>query len=139
MKYYADANNVNVRLTASAAKITETATNYVTIMIYDTVTGTSGAGFYGWWNDAKGNTEFAAEHCGVVSGTDLTLNIGGTDVAVEKTEEGDVVTWTFAIPRSVSDVLKNSEAYIGILAMKDWDATGAMPDKYADMLKVTLP
>ena len=139
MKYYADANNVNVRLTASAAKITETATNYVTIMIYDTVTGTSGAGFYGWWNDAKGNTEFAAEHCGVVSGTDLTLNIGGTDVAVEKIEEGDVVTWTFAIPRSVSDVLKNSEAYIGVLAMKDWDATGAMPDKYADMLKVTLP
>ena len=139
MKYYADANSVNVRLTASAAKITETATNYVTIMIYDTVTGTSGAGFYGWWNDAKGNTEFAAEHCGVVSGTDLTLNIGGTDVAVENTEEGDVVTWTFAIPRSVSDVLKNSEAYVGILAMKDWDATGAMPDKYADMLKVTLP
>ncbi len=139
MKYYADANNVNVRLTASAAKIAETATNYLTIMIYDTVAGTSGAGFYGWWNDAKGNSEFAAEHCGVVSGTELTLNIGGADVAVEKTEEGDVVTWTFAIPRSVSDVLKNSEAYIGILAMKDWDATGAMPDKYADMLKVTLP
>ena len=139
VKYYADATNVYVRLTASASKIVEAATDFVTIMIYDTVTGTSGKGFWGWWNNSIGNTEFAAEHCGVVAGTDLTINIAGVDVAVEKTTNGDVLTWAFAIPRSVNEVLSKSEVYIGILAMKGWDATGAMPAKTDSMIKVTLP
>ena len=139
VKYYADATNVYVRLTGSSSKLIEAATDYVTIMIYDTVTGTAGNGFWGWWNNSIGNTEFAAEHCGVVAGTDLTLNIAGTEVAVEKTTDGDAFTWAFAIPRSVNSVLSGSEAYIGILAMKGWDATGAMPAKTDSMIKVTLP
>ena len=139
VKYYADATNVYVRLTGSSSKLIEAATDYVTIMIYDTVTGTAGKGFWGWWNNSIGNTEFAAEHCGVVAGTDLTLNIAGAEVAVEKTTDGDAFTWAFAIPRSVNSVLSGSEAYIGILAMKGWDATGAMPAKTDSMIKVTLP
>ena len=59
-------------------------------------------------------------------------------VAVKETAD-DAIVWTMAIPRSAHAVLAANEVYLGALVMEQWEPCGAMPDKYADMLKVTLP
>ena len=89
---------------------------------------------------AGGDVEYNAERCGAISGSDLTLTVGEETVDVQKVVDGDFVTWTFAFPRSANAVLAGEKVYMGILTLDaEWNATGAMPDKYADMLEVTLP
>lgn len=139
VKYYADADNINIRLVASISKAEEK-TDGLTISFYDKTNGTAGKGFYGWWNNAIGDVEYNAERCGAISGSDLTLTVGEETVDVQKVVDGDLVTWTFAFPRSANAVLAGEKVYMGILTLDaEWNATGAMPDKYADMLEVTLP
>ena len=140
IKFYADDNNINIRLVASVSKIAEAPTDGLTISFYDKTNGTAGKGFYGWWNNAIGDAEYNAERCGVIDGANLTMTVAGNPVDVQKAEDGDLVTWTFAFPRSANAVLENAKVYMGILTLNaSWDATGAMPDKYADMFEVTLP
>ena len=140
IKFYADDNNINIRLVASVSKIAEKPTNGLTISFYDKTNGTAGEGFYEWWNKAIGDVEYNAERCGVIDGANLTMTVGGNPVDVQKVEDGDLVTWTFAFPRSANAVFENAKVYMGVLTLDaDWNATGAMPDKYADMLEVTLP
>lgn len=140
IKYYADAENVNIRLVASVSKIGEVPTNGLTISFYDKTNGTTGKGFYEWWNKAIGDSEYNAERCGTIDGSALTMTVAGADVPVETTVDGDLVTWTFAFPRSADVVLANDKVYMGVLTLDAaWNATGAMPDKYADMFEVVLP
>ena len=140
IKFYADDNNINIRLVASVSKIAEKPTDGLTISFYDKTNGTAGEGFYEWWNKAIGDVEYNAERCGVIDGANLTMTVAGNPVDVQKAEDGDLVTWTFAFPRSANAVLENAKVYMGILTLDAaWNATGAMPDKYADMFEVTLP
>lgn len=139
VKYYADADNINIRLVASISKIEEK-TDGLTISFYDKTNGATGKGFYGWWNNAIGDVEYNAERCGAISSSDLTMTVGEETLDVQKVVDGDLVTWTFAFPRSANAVLAGDKVYMGILTLDaEWNATGAMPDKYADMLEVTLP
>ena len=140
IKYYADESNINIRLVASVSKIAEVPTDGLTISLYDKTDGTVGKGFYGWWNDAKGDVEYNAERCGTITGSALVMSVGGTSIDVQTVVDGDLVTWTFAFPRSANPVMSNDKVYMGILTLDaGWNATGAMPDKYAEMLEVTLP
>ena len=140
IKYYADESNINIRLVASVSKIAEVPTDGLTISLYDKTDGTVGEGFYGWWNDAKGDVEYNAERCGTITGSALVMSVGGTSIDVQTVVDGDLVTWTFAFPRSANSVMSNDKVYMGILTLDaGWNATGAMPDKYAEMLEVTLP
>lgn len=135
MQYCADVNKLNIRLTASISKLNETNTGKLTFAIFDKTNG-EGDGLWGWWGNAKGDVQYVAEGKAIITGTDLTVSISE---GVEKEIEGDLVTWTFAIPRTVNDVFNNSSVYIGILSLSANDATGAIPDKYGNMLEVTLP
>ena len=140
IKYYADKSNINIRLVASVSKIAEVPTDGLTISLYDKTDGTVGKGFYNWWNDAKGDVEYNAERCGTITGSALVMSVDGTSIDVQTVVDGDLVTWTFAFPRSANPVMSNDKVYMGILTLDaGWNATGAMPDKYAEMLEVTLP
>ena len=142
VKYFADAENIKVRLVASAEKLAEqvegVATTHLGVFLYDVVNG-SGDGYYGWWNGAAGNNEYEGEHVGVITGTDLSLSVNDVNVEVEKVVEGDDVVWMFAIPRSAHANLAADEVNMALIAYRNWGQTGALPDKYDNMFKVTLP
>ena len=108
-------------------------------MLFDKINGTAGSGYWGWWNDAKGDVEFNAEHAGTFTGTDLVVKVDDTEVVAVTEASDDSLVWTMAIPRSAHEVMSGSELYLGALVMETFEPCGAMPDKYADMLKVTLP
>lgn len=139
IEYTADANNLYVKLEASASLFTEKNVKYLGVMLFDVTAGTEGAGYWGWWNEAVGNVEFNEEHAGQFTGTDLALTIDGVEVNVVKEETAESVFWTLPIPRSAHAVLAGSEVNMGFLVMEAWEPCGAMPDKYGDMLKVVLP
>ena len=136
VKYFADANDIKVRLVASAEKLVST--DYFGIFLYDVVKG-NGNGYNGWWKSAAGNNEYDGEHVGVVTGTDLTLSVNGVDVEVEKVVDGDNVVWMFAIPRSAHTNLTANDVNMAFIAYNNWEPTGALPDKNDDMFKVTFP
>ena len=142
VKYFTDADNVKVRIVASAEKLLEqqdgVATTHLGVFLYDVVNG-SGNGYNGWWNKAAGNNEYEGEHVGVVTGTDLSLSVNGVTVDVEKVVEGDEVVWMFAIPRSAHANLAANEVNMAFIAYRNWGQTGALPDKYDNMFKVTFP
>lgn len=135
VKYFADAYYLYINLSASIEKLAATSTEKLTFAFFDKTNG-SGAGLWGWWGDAKGDIQYVAEGKAVISGTDLSVSIAD---GVNKEIDGDMVTWTFAIPRSTHEVFHSSSVYLGIMSQKGSDATGALPDKYASMLEVTLP
>lgn len=135
MQYFADVHYLYLRLSASIAKLTETSTEKLTFAFFDKTDG-AGAGLWGWWGDAKGDIQYVAEGIAPITGTDLDVSIS---TGVNKQEDGDMVIWTFAIPRSTHEVFQNSAVYLGIMSQKGSDATGAIPEKYASMLEVTLP
>ena len=136
IKYTFDANYFIVKLQASLSLFNEQKTEYLGVFIYD-VTNGSGDGYYGWWNGAKGNNEFEGEHIGTFSGTDLTLTIGETPVAVEKEENGDNLVWTLTIPRSAHANLALENPNFAFLTYVAWEPNGALPDKYENMLQFT--
>ena len=135
IKCLADMYYLYINLSASIAKLTETSTEKLTFAFFDKTNG-SGAGLWGWWGDAKGDVQYVAEGKAIISGTDLSVSIAD---GVNKEIDGDMVIWTFAIPRSTHDVFRNSSVHLGIMSQKGNDATGALPEKYASMLEVTLP
>jgi hypothetical protein len=45
----------------------------------------------------------------------------------------------FAIPRSAHANLAADEVNMALIAYRNWGQTGALPDKYDNMFKVTLP
>lgn len=147
VKYFADAENIKVRLVASAEKLAEekevdgvkTPTTHLGIFLYDVVNGSAGDGYYKWWGNAVGNNEYEGEHVGVITGTDLSLSVNDVAVEVEKVVEGDDVVWMFAIPRSAHENLAANEVNMAFIAYRNWGQTGALPDKYGEMFKVTLP
>ena len=139
IKYVADAENLYIKLQASASLFTSNNAAYLGLMIFDTVSGSTGSGYWGWWNNAMGNTEFNAEHAGVFTGTDLVVKVGETEVVAVTETSGDDIVWTMAIPRSAHAVLAGAKAYMGVLVMETFEPCGAMPDKYEDMLEVVLP
>ena len=139
IKYVADADNLYIKLQASASLFAEKNVAYLGLMLFDTITGTSGSGYWGWWKDAKGNVEFNKEHAGTFTGTDLVVTVGETQVVAVTEKADDALVWTMAIPRSATEVLAAKEVYLGALVMEAWEPCGAMPDKYEEMLKVTLP
>ena len=143
VKYFADAENIKVRLVASAEKLAEqvegVATTHLGVFLYDVTNGSTGDGYHGWWNSAVGNSEYEGEHVGVITGTDLSLSVNGVTVDVEKVVEGDEVVWMFAIPRSSHANLAANEVNMAFIAYRNWGQTGALPDKHDNMFKVTLP
>lgn len=138
IKYVADAENIYVKLLASAEKLAAGATDYLSIFFYDVVDG-SGDGYYGWWKNAAGNNECDNERTGVISGTDLTLHVNGVPAEVVKEVSGDDVLWTITISRSSHVNLSASEVNFAVMTYCGWDPNGALPDKYDNMLKVVLP
>ena len=139
IKYVADANNLYVKLQASASLFAEKKCAYLGLMLFDKINGTAGSGYWGWWNGAKGDVEFNKEHAGNFTGTDLVVKVGETDVVAVTETDGDSLVWTMTIPRSADAVMSGTELYLGVLVMEAFEPCGALPDKYADMLKVTLP
>lgn len=136
IKYLVDENYLYVKLQASAAEFAAAPAEYLGIFVYD-VTNGSGNGYYGWWNDAKGNVELEGEHIGVFSGKDITLTIGETPVEVVTEENGDELVWTMNILRSAHENLALENPYFAFLTYIGWEPNGALPDKYEDMLQYT--
>ena len=136
IKYLVDENYLYVKLQASAAEFAAAPAEYLGIFVYD-VTNGSGDGYYGWWNDAKGNVELEGEHIGVFSGKDITLTIGETPVEVVTEENGDELVWTMNILRSAHENLALENPYFAFLTYIGWEPNGALPDKYEDMLQYT--
>ena len=136
IKYTFDENYFYVKLQASVAEFEAAPAEYLGVFVYDVVDG-SGDGYYGWWNDAKGNTELEGEHIGVFSGKDITLTIGETPVEVTTEENGDELVWTLNILRSAHPNLALENPYFAFLTYIGWEPNGALPDKYEDMLQFT--
>ena len=136
IKYTFDDNYFYVKLQASVAEFDAAPAEYLGVFVYDVVDG-SGDGYYGWWNDAKGNTELEGEHIGVFSGKDITLTIGETPVEVITEENGDELVWTLNILRSAHPNLALENPYFAFLTYIGWEPNGALPDKYEDMLQFT--
>ena len=136
IKYTFDDNYFYVKLQASVAEFEAAPAEYLGVFVYDVVDG-SGDGYYGWWNDAKGNTELEGEHIGVFSGKDITLTIGETPVEVITEENGDELVWTLNILRSAHPNLALENPYFAFLTYIGWEPNGALPDKYEDMLQFT--
>ena len=136
IKYTFDENYFYVKLQASVAEFEAAPAEYLGVFVYDVVDG-SGDGYYGWWNDAKGNTELEGEHIGVFSGKDITLTIGETPVEVITEENGDELVWTLNILRSAHPNLALENPYFAFLTYIGWEPNGALPDKYDDMLQFT--
>ena len=136
IKYTFDENYFYVKLQASVAEFEAAPAEYLGVFVYDVVDG-SGDGYYGWWNDAKGNTELEGEHIGVFSGKDITLTIGETPVEVITEENGDELVWTLNILRSAHPNLALENPYFAFLTYIGWEPNGALPDKYEDMLQFT--
>ena len=136
IKYTFDENYLYVKLQASAAEFAAAPAEYLGIFVYD-VTNGSGDGYYGWWNDAKGNVELEGEHIGVFSGKDITLTIGETPVEVITEENGDELVWTMNILRSAHENLALENPYFAFLTYIGWEPNGALPDKYENMLQYT--
>ena len=134
IKYTFDENYLYVKLQASAAEFAAAPAEYLGIFVYD-VTDGSGDGYYGWWNDAKGNVEFEGEHIGTFNGKDITLTIGETPVEVVTEENGDELVWTMNILRSAHENLALENPYFAFLTYIGWEPNGALPDKYEDMLQ----
>lgn len=141
LKIFADDYYVYARLVASAEKLTSTLSDYFGVFIYD-VTDGSGDGYYGWNNNAAGNTEYEGERAGVLNLTDfsMVLSVNGTTVDVNTEIAGDEVVWSMAIPRSAHPNLASSGvAYFTFLTYTGWDPSGSVPEKYDPMMTVTLP
>ena len=136
IKYTFDENYFYVKLQASAAEFAAAPAQYLGIFVYD-VTDGSGDGYYGWWNDAKGNVELEGEHIGVFSGKDITLTIGETPVEVVTEENGDELVWTMNILRSAHENLALENPHFAFLTYIAWEPNGALPDKYENMLQFT--
>ena len=136
IKYTFDENYFYVKLQASVAEFEAAPAEYLGVFVYDVVDG-SGDGYYGWWNEAKGNTELEGEHIGVFSGKDITLTIGETPVEVTTEENGDELVWTLNILRSAHPNLALENPYFAFLTYIGWEPNGALPDKYEDMLQFT--
>ena len=136
IKYTFDENYFYVKLQASVAEFEAAPAEYLGVFVYDVVDG-SGDGYYGWWNDAKGNTELEGEHIGVFSGKDITLTIGETPVEVTTEENADELVWTLNILRSAHPNLALENPYFAFLTYIGWEPNGALPDKYEDMLQFT--
>ena len=136
IKYTFDENYLYVKLQASAAEFAAAPAEYLGIFVYD-VTDGSGNGYYGWWNDAKGNVELEGEHIGVFSGKDITLTIGETPVEVVTEENGDELVWTMNILRSAHENLALENPHFAFLTYIGWEPNGALPDKYENMLQFT--
>ena len=136
IKYTFDENYFYVKLQASVAEFEAAPAEYLGVFVYDVVDG-SGDGYYGWWNDAKGNTELEGEHIGVFSGKDITLTIGETPVEVITEENGDELVWTLNILRSAHPNLALENPNFAFLTYIGWEPNGALPDKYDDMLQFT--
>ena len=136
IKYTFDENYLYVKLQASAAEFAAAPAEYLGIFVYD-VTDGSGDGYYGWWNDAKGNVELEGEHIGVFSGKDITLTIGETPVEVVTEENGDELVWTMNILRSAHENLALENPHFAFLTYIGWEPNGALPDKYENMLQFT--
>ena len=135
IKYTFDENYLYVKLQASAAEFAAAPAEYLGIFVYD-VTDGSGDGYYGWWNDAKGNVELEGEHIGTFNGKDITLTIGETPVEVVTEENGDELVWTMNILRSAHENLALENPYFAFLTYIGWEPNGALPDKYEDMLQL---
>ena len=136
IKYTFDENYFYVKLQASVAEFEAAPAEYLGVFVYDVVDG-SGDGYYGWWNEAKGNTELEGEHIGVFSGKDITLTIGETPVEVTTEENGDELVWTLNILRSAHPNLALENPYFAFLTYIGWEPNGALPDKYEGMLQFT--
>ena len=138
IKYHYDENYLYVKLQASVAEFEAAPAEYLGFFVYD-VTDGSGDGYYGWWNDAKGNTEFEGEHIGVFNGKDIALTVGETPVEVTTAENGDELVWTLNILRSAHANLALENPHFAFLTYIGWEPNGALPDKYGDMLRFDPP
>lgn len=141
LKLVADSDYLYARLKCSAAKFAETQSNYLGAFFYD-VTNGSGDGYWSWWNSAAGNTEYEGEHIGSfeegTSNLVMTFNGNSIDSLTETIE--DDIYWYIAFPRNSHPLLSASgKVYTAFILYKDWGQTGALPDKYYNMLEVTLP
>lgn len=141
LKLIADSHYLYARLICSKVEFEaiEAAYRYLGFFFCDVTDGTTGNGYYGWWNNAIGNVEYLAEHAGSFVEETLSLNFNGSSIDTKTEVSGDDIYWYLAFPRSSHEVLSGNKVYVAFFLNKNWDPTGALPDKYANMLEVTLP
>ena len=142
LKVVADSYYMYVRLVASAEKLTSTNSSNLGLFLYDVVDGSTGNGYYGWYNGAVGNTEYEGEHAGTLNLTDysIALSVNETAVDVNTVVSADEVVWTLAIPRSAHPNLASTgNVHVTFLTYADWEPTGSVPEKYDPMMIVSLP
>lgn len=141
VKVVADKYYVYARLVASSEYLTATSSDYFGLFIYDVINGT-GDGYYGWNNNAAGNSEYNGEHAGALNLSDysVALTVNKTAVDVYTQVSGDEIVWMMAIPRSAHENLTSAgSAYFTFLTYAGWTPSGSVPEKYDPMLEVTLP
>lgn len=141
VKVVADKYYVYARLVASSEYLTATSSDYFGLFIYDVINGT-GDGYYGWNNNAAGNSEYNGEHAGALNLSDysVALTVNKTAVDVYTQVSGDEIVWMMAIPRSAhANLTSAGSAYFTFLTYAGWTPSGSVPEKYDPMLEVTLP
>lgn len=141
LKLIADSHYLYARLICSAAEFNaiEAAKRFLGLFFSDVTDGTSGSGYYEWWNNAIGNVEYLAEHAGSFAEETLSLNFNGSSIDTITEVSGEDIYWYLAFPRSSHAVLTGDKVYVAFFLNNDWDPVGALPDKYGSMLEVTLP
>ena len=117
----------------------EAAKRFLGLFFSDVTNGTSGSGYYEWWNKAIGNVEYLAEHAGSFAEETLSLNFNGSSIDTITEVSGEDIYWYLAFPRSSHAVLTGDKVYVAFFLNNNWEPVGALPDKYASMLEVALP
>ena len=135
---YADATNLYVRVTATAAL---DGANYLDVSFCD---GNGEKAVWWGWTTTGTNT-YWKEHKGTVDAegnlTAMQFSFNGEykDIAVKSEKAGDNVVWTLTYPREyVASYVANGKIYVSALLWKDWGYWAA-PARGNAMLEVTLP
>ena len=139
IRAYADATNLYVRVTATAAL---DGADYLDVEFCDG----NGANSVWWGWTTTGTNTYWKEHKGTVDAngnlTAMQFSHNGEykDIVVKSEKAGSDMVWTLTYPRAYVDTYKaNGKTYIAAILWKGWDGYWAVPARTNAMLEVTLP
>lgn len=91
-----------------------------------------------WAWTSTGATVYHGE--GSMSLSKLSLNYNGISLGTNVTTEGEKTYWHIAFPRSGHELTASSgHIYFSVMAYYNGEFAGAIPKRWGEMLKVTLP
>lgn len=139
LTYFADAENFYVRLQCSKAALAQSDADKLTVFLYDVLDGTTGNGFWDNFNGSTGNVEFEVP-TEFGENYALDVKIDGQNVSSKTVVSDELVTWSFAFPRTISVLTAPGKAYFGMMLQDaSGNSEGSIPSTANSLLEVTLP